>query len=113
MGVHGSYLMKKMDYVRLILLGKMLFCFKVSSKSTGSGCSHGQTLSWKITPANGQKLMSVRKAHMILCFSEATKGQTLCTGFDKTEKHKCWYITLFDSVHDLPAYMQFGYIIYF
>ena len=28
-----SYLMKKMDYVRLILLGKMLFCFKVSSKS--------------------------------------------------------------------------------
>jgi hypothetical protein len=25
--------MKKMDYVRLILLGKMLFCFKVSSES--------------------------------------------------------------------------------
>lgn len=28
-----SYLMKKMDYVRLILLGKMLFYFKVSSES--------------------------------------------------------------------------------
>lgn len=52
--------------------------------------SHGQTLSWKITPANGQKLMSVKSTHDLV-FSEATKGQTLCTGFDKTEKHKCWY----------------------
>lgn len=73
-----SYLMKKMDYVRLILLGKMVFCFKVSSESQdqdvavvkfnlGKSLQTDYLKAQGFSPAKGHVLKSVRKTHCRMC----------------------------------------------
>ena len=45
-------------------------------------------------------------------FSEATKAKLYARALTRQRNINVGLITLFDSVHDLPAYIQFGNIIY-